>query len=138
MINRGNFCVFQRRAEGGASSGDETITEGSDSDDEESGVVRASQHPIPTIEIEEICVGGDDTAVDDASISGSHSGAGGRASSASGDAAEPAPAGGIEAEEEASYDQTVPSDSPLESTEQDSSILEDGPEVRLLLRLPQK
>ncbi len=35
----------------------------------------------------------------------------------------------VEAAVESSYDQTVPSDSPLESTEPDSSILEDSSEV---------
>ncbi len=38
--------------------GDETITEGSDSEDDQVGIVQTATHPIPTIEIEEVDIGG--------------------------------------------------------------------------------
>ena len=123
------------------SSGEETITEGSDSADEHSGVVQASHHPIPTIEIEEICVGEDEGSSEE------EEGEDGESNRDTSDRADSVGRQNSENEEsvsrelegreevvvqevhEESYDQTVPSDSPLESTEIDSSILEDNSDV---------
>ena len=118
------------------SSGEETITEGSDSGDEHSGVVQATHHPIPTIEIEEICVGEDEGTSEEEE---SNKEARDRTDNMERRSTENEESISRELEgsdevvgqepAEESYDQTVPSDSPLESTEPDSSILEDNSEI---------
>ena len=119
------------------SSGEETITEGSDSGDEQSAVVLATHHPIPTIEVEEICVGEEgETSEEDAEREVEDISSGieiGEGRSMENDEAERELEGSeevvVQETAEESYGQTVPSDSPLESTEPDSSILEDNSEI---------
>ena len=93
------------------SSGEETITEGSESEEEQSGLVASVSHPIPTIEIEEVIVTGEEEEGEETSITESEK------------------SERIEQVDEDKKDHTVPSDSPLESTEPDSSILEDVSEI---------
>ena len=119
--------LFQETSE--MSSGEETITEGSDSGDEQSAVVQATHHPIPTIEVEEICVGGGGETSDEDEQGETTSD---KRSTENDDVErnlEVSEEIVVQETAEESYDQTVPSDSPLESTEPDSSILEDSSEI---------
>ncbi len=64
-----NLSVLQAVAAEARASSEDTITEGSESEEEQSGIVEATRHPIPTIEVEEVCVGENDDTADDESVS---------------------------------------------------------------------